>query len=141
MYSHSANRNTVCSERQRASFKDTGLATEHPFQDTYVLLPFSFFLYYVSLPLSFFFVFLSFLPSFFLCQLSAVNCLDKLTYKFLLAPHHGWLPYQGQESTLQHLQHFIGTLSERRGRRGNMPVGWNLVEKLNKPCTVFDDRP
>lgn len=48
---------------------------------------------------------------------SALSCWDKLMHEFPTAPHHGRLPYQGQESALQHLQHFIGALSECRGRR------------------------
>lgn len=107
----------------RASFKDMCLVTEHLFQHTSAfpfILPFlchSFFLsLFLALPL---FLSLSFSLCYFsfsLCQPSAVSCLDKLMYKFPLAPHHGWLPYQGQESALQHLQHFIGILSECRER-------------------------
>ncbi len=145
--SHPVYRNTVFSERTSLH-----LVTEHLFQHTRThthththtrflpfILPFI-----VSLSLAFFpffFSFLSLLPSFSLCQPLAVSCLDKLMYKFPLAPHHGWLPYQGQESALQHLQRFIGILSECRGRRGNRPVGWNSLAKLIKLCTVFDDRP
>lgn len=84
--------------------------------------------------------FLSLLP-FSVRQPSAISCLDKLMYKFPQALHHGWLPYQGQESALQHLKHFIGILSSWRGKRGNKPVGWNSLVKLVKPFTVFDDRP
>lgn len=115
--------------------------------------------YSCFLPLGLFFpkLFLSFLPLFFLvsfslspflslihfsvCHPSALSCLDKLMYKFPIAPHHGWLSYQGQESALQHLEHFIDTLSECRGRRESKPVGYNSLTKLIKPFTVFDDRP
>lgn len=119
------------------------------FSNTYSMLsPFRFFLSQF---------FLSFFPLFFLisfslssllplipfsvCHPSALSCWDKLMYKFPIAPHHGWLPYQGQESALQHLQHFIGTLSKCRGRRESKPVGYNSLMKLIKPFTVFDDRP
>ncbi len=93
------------------------------FSDTY-----THFVLLVGPYLSFFFFFLSVsflfsLVSFFVFPPLAVSCLDKLMYKSPLAPHHGWLPYQGQESALQHLQHFISLLSECRGRRGNKPVG------------------
>lgn len=130
--------------------REPRLVTEHLFNThTHMFPPFLSSFYCVSFFLSLFFSvsflclssFLSLLPSFSLCQPLAVSCLDKLMYKFPLAPHHGWLPYQGQESALQHLQHFIGILSECRGRQGNRPVGWNSLVKLIKPCTVFDDRP
>lgn len=63
-------------------------------------------------------------------------------HEFPTAPHHGRLPYQGQESALQHLQHFIIALSKCKGRQESEAprAGIHRCTLLSPPA-VFHDRP
>lgn len=97
----------------------TQLLISSIFQQTTQPLHFLYRVFYISLfsvSLSYPFphCLISSFPAFSLCRLS---CWDKLMHEFPSAPHHGRLPYQGQESALQHLQHFISALSKCRGRQ------------------------
>lgn len=85
--------------------------TTQPFHFLYRV--FYIWLFHVSLLFPLLRCLISFLSCF--LPLSALSCWDKLMHEFPTAPHHGRLPYQGQESALQHLQHFISALSKCRG--------------------------